>query len=78
MLNYKGTVHALIKLLWARVAILNMYIDALLKNGFSDIRCCYHSNIYQMYIKYCSVCIYMVNVQYKVYNPKYILICANP
>ena len=42
-------------------------MDALLKNGFSDIRCSYHSNIiYQMYMKYCSVCIYMVNDQYKV------------
>ena len=32
-----------------------------------------------MYMKYCSVCIYMymVNDQYKVYKPKCILICAN-
>ena len=55
-------------------------MGALLKNGFSDIRYCYHSNIiYQMYMKYCSVCIYMymVNDQYKVYKPKCILICAN-
>ena len=54
-------------------------MDALLKNGFSDIRCCYHSNIYQMYIKYCSVCIYMVNDQYEVHvcKPKCILICGN-
>ena len=54
-------------------------MDALLKNGFSDIRYCYRSNIYQMYMKYCSVCIYMymVNDQYKVYKPKCILICAN-
>ena len=48
-------------------------MDALLKNVFSDIRCCYHSNIYQMQIKYCSVCIYMVTIN----KPKCILICAN-
>ena len=24
--------------------------NALLENGLSDIRCCYHSNIYQIYI----------------------------
>ena len=43
----------LIKLLWARVALLNFFVvcehdltmDALLENGLSDIRCCYHSNI---------------------------------
>ena len=43
----------LIKLLWARVALFfvvcehDLIMDALLEKGLSDIRCCYHSNIYQ-------------------------------
>ena len=43
----------LIKLLWARVAPVllvfehDLTMDVPLENGFSDIRHCYHSNIYQ-------------------------------
>ena len=41
----------LIKLLWARVALFfvvcehDLTMDALLENGLTDIKCCYHSNI---------------------------------
>ena len=33
-------------------------MDALLENGLSDIRCCYHSNIYQnIIVIWCEYCV---------------------
>ena len=31
---------------------------ALLENGLSDIKCCYHSNIFQIYVVYNNIMIY--------------------
>ena len=44
----------LIKLLWARVAEYDLNVDALLENDLTDIRSCYHSNIYQR-VKACTI-----------------------
>ena len=56
MVSQYSTIHCnrLIKLLWVRVALFcvvcehGLTMDALLENGLTDIRCCYHSNIYQV------------------------------
>ena len=55
--------HHTLELLWAKVALyFNFTVDALLRNGLSDITCYYHSNIhvYQAYIMKFKlfVCVY--------------------
>ena len=45
----KGTVRARVALFFV-VCEHDLTMDALLENGLTDIRCCYHSNIYQIVI----------------------------